>query len=185
MAANYFIFGSWILAVCMSISLAWIAERRRLLGMTLAVMLVFAPFVRLAAPSPFGSVGWPALAWARIPAEWNPFRDDRSWDDFGREVLGALPPRAVLLGNWHEGMPIQYARHVGGVRPDVDFVLTETPRDLERNAPIAAARGHRCFTTLATAPRASLAGMHLVEAGEWRRGRLWEVVPGVAQLPER
>jgi hypothetical protein len=174
MAANYFVYGSWILAVCMSVGLAWIAGRRRRLGGALALALVLAPFARLAVPSPFGSAGWPALAWSRMPAEWDPFREDRSWDVYARGVLAAVPPHAVVLSNWHEAMPLEYARHALGLRPDVDLVLTEVPAELERNAAAVRTLGRPCYTTMALAPQAAV---RLADAGPWRRGKLWAVVP--------
>jgi hypothetical protein len=173
-AATYFIYATWILAVGMSLALAWLSARSRLLGAAAALCLLAAPFVRLALPQDLGT-GWFAIAWHRLPAEWTPFAPDRSWDAYDRGVLGALPPQALLLGNWNELMTFKYAKHALGLRPDVDLLLTELPRELVRDTPRARATGRPVFTTLPYAPTTALPGTRVREAGRWARGGLWEL----------
>jgi hypothetical protein len=174
MAATYFIYGSWILAIAISVGLAALAERARWLGGAAALCLVAAPIVRLIVPSP-AKTGWVALTWSRLPAQWNPWIEDRSWEVYGHGVLRALPPRAVLLSNWSEGMTMNYAHYAEGMRGDVDIVLTENPRELAHYSVGVLALRRPCFTTLAAAETTDIPGSSIVRAGEWARGGLWSV----------
>ena len=186
MAATYFIYGSWILAVAMSVGLVALAEHRRWFAWAAAAGLVLAPIVRTALPRPF--VGeWATQAWARLPGQWSPWTEDRSWEQYARGVMGALPPRAVLLSNWTEGMTMNYAHFAARMRPDVDIVLTENARELADYAPGALALGRPCLTTLPFAPAAEMPGLHVTAAGDWQRGGLWAIAPAardsLAQAP--
>jgi len=173
-AANYFIYAAWILAVGMSLALAWLSERSRVLAAAAAICLLAAPFVRIALPRDFGT-GWVALAWHRLPAEWSPFVPDPSWDAYDQGVFAALPPRALLLSDWTELMTFKYAKHASGLRPDVDLLLTEWPPELLRDAARAHATGRPVFTTLPIAATMELSGTTVREAGRWERGGLWEL----------
>jgi hypothetical protein len=153
MAATYFLSPCWILAAGMALALARVARRSAVLG---AALLPTdpddpTPFVRLALPPPFAA-GWARIAWDRMPAEWNPLVADRSWDEFDRGVLERLPPRALVLANWTELMTLKYARYATGLRPDIDYVLTEIPWD-ENPAALRRALGRPLFTTLPFAPK--------------------------------
>ena len=174
MAATYFLYPCWILAVGIALALAQAARRSVVLSAVLALGIIAAPFVRLAIPPPFAA-GWPRYAWDRMPADWNPLVPDRSWDMFDRGVLAAVPPNAILLSNWTELMPLKYARHATGLRPDVDYVLTEGPSELQDYAPRAMRLGRPLFTTLPFAPETSMPGLAVREAGRWDRGGLWEI----------
>jgi hypothetical protein len=174
MAAIYFVHALWILAVGMSLALAWLWARSRVLGYVAAVCLLAAPFVRIVLPAEWGT-GWVATAWHRLPAEWSPFRPDPSWDAYDRAVMAALPRRALLLSNWTELMTFKYAKHALGMRPDVDLLLTEVPRELARDAPRAQATGRPVFTTLPFARTMALEGTTVREVGRWPRGGLWEL----------
>jgi hypothetical protein len=173
-AAIYFIYATWILAVGMSLALAWLSERSRVLGAAAAICLLAAPFVRLALPKEMGT-GWFAMAWHRLPAEWTPFTPDPSWDAYDHGVMATLPPRAILLGNWTELMTFKYAKHALGARPDVDLLLTEVPRELVRDTQRAHATGRPAYTTLPFAATMGLQGTTVRETGRWERGGLWEL----------
>ena len=173
-AATYFIYATWILAVAISLALAFLWDRSRVLGAAAAVCLLAAPFVRIALPANAGT-GWVAMAWHRVPAEWSPFRPDPSWDAYDRGVMAALPPRALLLGNWTELMTFKYAQHALGMRPDVDLLLTEVPRELVRDTERARATGRPVYTTVPFAESTTLEGTTVRAAGRWERGGLWEL----------
>jgi len=163
----------------MSLALAWLYARSRVLGVAAAFCLLAAPFVRIALPEDLGT-GWVALAWHRLPAEWTPFTPDPSWDTFDGGVMSALPPRAIVLGNWTELMTLEYAKHAQGARPDVDLLLTEVPPELVRDVVRAHATGRPVFTTLPFAATMELPGTSVREAGRWERGGLWELRPSAA-----
>jgi len=173
-AAIYFIYATWILAVGMSLALAWLYARARVLGVAAAFCLLAAPFVRIALPEDLGT-GWVALAWHRLPAEWTPFTPDRSWDTYDRGVFAALPPRALLLSKWNELTTFKYAKHALGQRPDVDLLLTESPAEMVRDALRAHATGRPVFTAVPFAATMTLPGTKVREAGRWARGGLWEL----------
>jgi hypothetical protein len=164
-AATYFLDGLWVVAVLAGVGVSALARRSSALALGAAALLVLLPIVRMKAPSPARS-GWVAYTWARYPAEWNPWTIDRSWETYGRGVLAALPPRAVVLANWSEGMTLDYLRYAEGLRPDVDLVLTESARELASNR--MRVNGRPCFTTL---PSADAIGG--VKVGTWVRGGLW------------
>jgi hypothetical protein len=174
MAATYFVFVCWVLALCVSVALAWVADRSRALGVAAGILLLAAPFARLALPPRFGT-GWVEAASRVLPGAWHPFRADASWQEYDRGVFAALPPRAILLGKWNELMTFKYAKHAEGLRPDVDLVLTEVPKELEENAPRALALGRPVYTSLSFAPE--MQGLDVRAAGTWPRGGLWEIRP--------
>jgi hypothetical protein len=174
MAATYFIYACWVLAVCMSLALACLAGRARGLGLAAGILLVAAPFIRLALPPEFGT-GWVAAAWHRMPAEWSPFAADRSWHDYDAGALAALPRHALLLGKWTELMTFKYAKHALGLRPDVDLLLTETPAELARDVTRERSTGRPVFTTLPFAVGLDVPGTRVRAVGRWERGGLWEV----------
>jgi len=180
MAATYFVYASWILAIAMSVGLVALAQRRRWLGWVVAAGLVLAPLVRSTLPSPFRGDGWLAQTWACMPEQWNPWKEDRSWEAYGRGVMDALPPHAVLLSNWTEGMTMNYAHFADRMRPDIDIVLTENARELADYAPGALALGRPCLTTLPVAPKTEMPGLGVTAAGDWQRGGLWAITAGAA-----
>lgn len=172
MAATYFVHVCWILAVGIAVALAWLFERSRVLGVAAGILLLAAPWVRLAQPPRFGR-GWIEAASRVMPQQWHPFREDESWQKYSRGVLAQLPPRAILLSNWTELMTFKYAKHAEGLSPDVDLVLTEIPSELASDAPEALALGRAVYTTLPFA--ASTPNLDARQVGTWSRGGLWEI----------
>jgi hypothetical protein len=173
MAATYFVTACWILAVCIAVALGWIADRARAPAIVLAIGLLAAPFARLALPRV--GAGWIEAASRVMPGEWHPFRADPSWDEYALGVFKKLPERAILLGNWTELMALKYEKHAQFLRPDVDLVLTELPRELADSAPRALALGRPVYTTLPFAPETP--GLDVRPSGTWTRGGLWEIRP--------
>jgi hypothetical protein len=60
-----------------------------------------------------GWVAWVALALRRSVARGRPDRLGRAWLRMSRELARVAPPRVASEG------PLEYARRVGGVRPDL------------------------------------------------------------------
>jgi len=172
---QFFIGGLWVIAVAVAVGLATVARRAPWLGAVCALALVAAPFVRLVLPEPAGiplSAQW---TWERMPADWDPWRVDRSWDTFGRGVDAALPPHAVVLGDWAEAMTLKYFKVAARLRPDVDVVLTEDPGRLAANARNALAQGRPATTTFAGADTLHLPGLVVRPLGQWPAGKLWQI----------
>lgn len=173
--ASFFLPGLWALAVLAACGTAWLARSSRAAGLGAAVLLVALPLARLSLPAPPGPLAarpLVAAAWRAWPADWSPFRHDRSWEDFGRAALAVPAPGATVLACWDEGTTLLYLRHAAGVRTDVDVRLTCDARGRVEAAIERAARADReVYATLAPPrlPRPE----RWVEAGRWARGALW------------
>ena len=178
MVAIFFLPGAWVLSQLIAAGLVGIAGESRLREAALAILLVAAPLVRLAAASPPAPLaGRPTvdLVWSMWPERWSPFRPDASWEAFGRGVMAEIPPRAVVMSCWEEGMTLCYFRYAEPLRPDVDVRLTcWDARRVRRELAAAGAAGRETFTTFD--PRlCGIAALETEPRGSWVRGRLWRV----------
>jgi len=59
------------------------------------------------------------LAWGYTRIPYSSKRQLWLFREFGQATLQQLPPRAVVLAHWEQGMTLQYLRLVEGQRPDV------------------------------------------------------------------
>jgi hypothetical protein len=59
------------------------------------------------------------LAWGYTRIQHSSKRRLWLFREFGQATLAALPPNAVVLAHWEQGMTLQYLRLVEGQRPDV------------------------------------------------------------------
>ncbi len=178
MVAIFFLPGAWLLSQLIAAGVVRIAGESRLREAVLAVLLVAAPLLRLAVaapPAPLAGRPTVDLVWSMWPERWSPFRTDTSWEAFGRGVMGEIPPRAVLMSCWEEGMTLCYFRYAEPLRTDVDVKLTcWDPRRVRREIAAAGAAGREAFATFDP----TLCGIPALEAeprGSWARGRLWRV----------
>jgi len=104
-------------------------------GTALAGLLILAPVViYYATPPILRYTGLDPLGARYIPYRDNTryffLPDKRGYDGaarYGREVLGMLPPGAVILADFTPGAVLQYVQKVEGVRQDVLIVGVESP----------------------------------------------------------
>jgi hypothetical protein len=92
----------------------WWADRR---GVVLAGWLVF------------GLLCGMSVAWADTRVEYASKRHLTLYRTFGEAVLATLPPNAVLITHWEQGMLFQYLRLVEQQRPDVWIDVVEPADD--------------------------------------------------------
>jgi hypothetical protein len=112
--------------------------------------------------------------WSEWPRTWSPWSLDVSSEAFGRFVMKVLPPRAVVLSAWSEGMTLRYFRYAQVLRTDVDIILTGAePRRLERAFASARQAGRPVFVSFPPA----LAGLDSVArpADAHLRWPLWSI----------
>ncbi|HKQ57581.1 MAG TPA: hypothetical protein VJY35_06910, partial [Candidatus Eisenbacteria bacterium] len=112
------------------------------------------------------------LLWEVAPAQWSPWHTDATWDTYGRAVMRALPPRAVVLSCWDEATTLRYFRHADVLRDDVDVLYhCRMPRPAFAAADSA---GRPIFTTYPPT-REMTGGRGFTEVGRWARGGLWRI----------
>ena len=81
-----------------------------------------------------------ARAWGYTRLPYANKRHLTVWRDFGTATLAQLPPKAVVIAHWEQGMVLQYLVQVEGLRPDVWVDVVEPgddawgPRALRRYA---------------------------------------------------
>ena len=68
------------------------------------------------------------LAWGYTRVPYSSKRRLWLFREFGQATLQQLPPQAVVLAHWEQGMTLQYLRLVEGQRPDVWVDVVE-PND--------------------------------------------------------
>jgi hypothetical protein len=59
------------------------------------------------------------LAWGSTRVQHSSKRRLWLFREFGQATLAQLPPGAVVIAHWEQGMTLQYLRLVEGQRPDV------------------------------------------------------------------
>jgi hypothetical protein len=59
------------------------------------------------------------LAWGYTRIQHSSKRRLWLFRDYGQATLAGLPPGAVVIAHWEQGMTLQYLRLVEGQRPDV------------------------------------------------------------------
>jgi hypothetical protein len=65
------------------------------------------------------------LAWGYTRVPYSSKRRLWLFREFGQTVLASLPPRAVVITHWEQGMTLQYLHLVEGQRPDVWVDIVE------------------------------------------------------------
>ncbi len=179
MSRIFFLPGSFVLALGLAAAVA--ALRRRGVGLAagLALLLVAAPLTRVCVSAP--PPGLPRATmitslWGLVPAEWSPFVNDRSWDEYGRGVMARLPPGAVVLTCWREATVLRYFVFGETLRPDVQiaYACGFAPR-FQRMAREAQAAGRPVFSSYEPGP--ALLGEHGHAERMWSHayGGLWRV----------
>jgi hypothetical protein len=124
-----------------------------------------------APPAPLAGTS-AAAAWKSWPGDWSPFAQDRSWEEYGRGVLAALPQRAHVLACWDEGTTLLAVQRGFRLRPDVTIHLScNSPGRVRAVTRSAARSDRRVFTTIQ--PRRLAAPREWVVVKSWRRGGLW------------
>jgi len=173
---SFFLPGLWALTLFIAAGLDAIRARARWTATVAGGLVILAPFVRLQAPElPDRIAKTGSLArnvWSEWPRTWSPWSVDVSWEAFGHLVMKVLPPRAVVLSTWNEGMTLRYFRYAQVLRPDVDVIMTGTePRRVERALSSARQAGRPVFASFPPA----LAGLDGVArpADPRLRGSLW------------
>lgn len=174
--SSFFLPGLWILAHFAALALARLERRRVAFAVAAGLMLALAALRPAIAKAPLGLEARPmvSLVWRQWPAGWSPFVHDRSWDRYGREVLAAAEPRAVILFCWNEGTVLLYFRHAVGLRPDVTLrPACKNAALLEAIVAEARAEGRPVYATI---PDGERFGNHTWEpAGRWPGGGLWKL----------
>ena len=178
-AGYFFLPGVWAIGVLIAAALDQLTRTRVPAALPVAgVALIAAPFARLAMPDPPGflpRVNLVTSNWGRWPREWNPLRDDRSWDTYGREVMKALPPRAAVLVSWGEGNVLRYFRYGEPLRPDVHVVHTGPhPGRVAHAVALERAEGRPVFATFGSDQRTP-DSLRFVPVGHWDAGGLWRI----------
>jgi transmembrane protein TMEM260 (protein O-mannosyltransferase) len=176
-AVSFFLPGLWIIALFMARGLALVRARAWPVALVLAVALIATPWVRLrldTAPGPLAKTS-AANVWAAWPAEWNPFVPDRSWEEFGRGALAALPARAHVFGCWNEITTLLAVHSALHVRSDVTVHMVCDDPGRVRDV-IAEARRGGAKTFTVVPPKRLGAERSWVRAGSWPRGGLWRYV---------
>jgi hypothetical protein len=178
-AGYFFLPGVWAMGVFIAAALGALGRTRIPAAVPVAgVVLIAAPFARLAIPDPpafLPRVNLVTSNWSRWPQEWNPLRDDRSWDTYGRGVMKALPPRAAVLVTWGEGNVMRYFRYGEPLRPDVHVVHTGPhPGRVAHAVALELAEGRPVFATFASDARTP-DSLTFVPVGHWADGGLWRV----------
>jgi len=171
----FFLPGLWALAILVGFSLAALARRSRPLFVVASLLLLVTPLVRLGLvqpPGPLAHHPQSVRMWSVAPAQWSPFRDDDQWDEYGRAVMRALPPRAVVLTCWQAGTTLRYFRYAEPLRDDVDVLY-----HCRLPAPGFAAAdsaGRPIYTTYPLTAEMT-GGRPFEEVGRWRAGGLWRI----------
>ena len=171
----FFLPGLWILSLGIALGLDGLGRRSRVLFAAAATLLVLTPLLRMRVaepPGPIGRYGVLSFAWAFAPAGWNPFAADRSWDVYGRGVMRALPPRALVLSCWQEATTLRYFRYAEPLRNDVDVLYhCRVPRPAFAAADAA---GRPIFTTYPLTLEMT-GGRPFTQVARWPRGGLWRI----------
>jgi hypothetical protein len=123
---SFFLPGLWVLCVCLGVGFARIAAWSRPVAAAVLLLLVAHPLLRSRMPEPPAIIARPSIAaaWAAWPETWDPFRPDRSWDRFGRDVFASLPEGAELIVCWEEGTTLRYLQLAESLRPDITLHWT-------------------------------------------------------------
>lgn len=173
----FFLPGLWALSQAVAAGIAALGTRGRARPWMAGLLLLAAPWVRLAVAEPparlarFGAV---AEAWEQWPRRWSPLRADPSWERYGRGVMAALPPRALVLSCWNEGTTLRYCRYAEGLRPDVELLMTcSHARRVQRALERSRGEGRPAFATFDPARAASVA--RGTRVAQWERGALWRL----------
>jgi Protein of unknown function (DUF2723) len=179
-AAYFFLPGLWGLTLGMAagvdaLSRAW----PRLVPALAGVLLLGTSVLRLSQPNPPAPLGHFNLTrstWFMWPKDWSPLRTERGWDDFGHEVMKALPPRAAVLVSWEEGNVLRYFRFAEPLRSDVHVVIVGIhPGRVANTVALERAEGRPVFATFA-GPSTQIPGLTFMRVGSWPLGGLWHVV---------
>ena len=176
---SFFLPGLWAISLFIAAGLGAIRAQSRTAAVVAGSLLVLAPIARLQVPelpgrlAPNGSLRWEV--WREWPQAWSPFRPDVTMEGFGRLVMGALKPRAVVLCTWNEGMALRYFRYADVLRADVDVVITGMNRVRVERAIVTAQQIAR--PVYLTFPPASIGldGRRVVPASGRLQGYLWAI----------
>lgn len=187
MARIFFLPGLWVLAVALAAGVAWIARGRPAVAVLAAALVVSAPFVRLSMAEPparIARVNAVAFMWPMWPERWSPLRRDASWDEYGRGVMGALEPDAVVLACWEEATTLRYFRFAEPLRRDVDVEYAchySWPR-VERRVAELAGGARPLYLTYALEP-GRLPGWSAERVWSNARGGVWRLRRVAPDLP--
>lgn len=114
MTPIFFLPGLWVASQLIAVALGALAQRSRA-GLAIAgLLVVITPLARVRVaepPAALARAGTLHGLWLAAPAQWDPLRHDASWDAYGRGVMGALEPRAVVLSCWEAGTVLRFFRH--------------------------------------------------------------------------
>ncbi len=176
---DFFMPGTWALSQAAAAGVAAWGNGRHGRIVLSGLLIVAAPALRLVLPHlPVALDRHGALheAWALWPERFHPFRADRAWDEYGRQVMAGLPARAVLLCCWDEGMTMRYFRYGEVLRKDVDVRITCRHPGRVTHALAEAARDRRpVFSTFDPAEaELPVTGSRV---GHWRPGGLFRIRP--------
>jgi hypothetical protein len=178
-AISFFLPGLWILAVLAARGLALVRAPLLYVALAIGLVVVATPLARLRLAAPPLPLGASAKAvWEAWPAEWNPFKPDKSWEEFGRGALGKLPAKAHVFGCWNEVTTLLATNRALRVRPDVTVHMVCDDAQRVRSL-IAGARRDAVYTVVP--PRRLGAERSWAAAGTWRRGHLWRYQGALAE----
>jgi len=177
----FFLPGTWLLALGISLALAAMGSRSRVWEMVaIALVLSGAVFRHAVADTPRPLTGF-AMGnhiWQLSPGQWDPFRESLRYDEYGRGVMSRLPEDAVVLvGLWNQATTLRYFVFGEVLRPDVSVLLAgrRDPR-LSRMWREAVEQGRPVFVT--SEPEAgALPGTELEAVWDSGWAKLWRVVP--------
>lgn len=175
MEATFFLPGLWVCSQLVAVALGTLAGRSRAGLVVAGLLIVVTPLARVRVaepPAALARAGTLHGLWLVAPAQWDPFAHDASWEAYGRGVMGALEPRAVVLSCWEAGTVLRFFRYAEPLREDVDVLY----HCLIPGPAFAAAdsAGRPIFTTYPpTLEMTGGRGFH--PAGHWKRGGLWRI----------
>lgn len=171
----FFLPGLWVASQAIAAALGALSSRSRGAGFAAALLLVLAPLARLAIaapPAPLARSGLLRAVWHEAPADWSPFVADTTWQAYGRGVMAALPPRAVVLVCWEEATTLRYFRYAEPLRRDVDILYhCRVPQP----AFAAADSARRPIFTTYEPTLAMTGGRPFHRVARWPRGGLWRI----------
>lgn len=178
-ASYFFLPGLWGLSILVAAGLADLARMRlRVAPAMAALLLLSAPFVRLSIAQPPGPLARYTMTrgtWLLWPAEWSPFRVDRSWDEYGRAVMKTLPARAAVMTWWAEGNVLRYFSIAEPLRPDVHVVHTGVhPGRVAHAVALERADGRPVFATFPP-DSATPAALAFTRVASFAQTGLWRV----------
>lgn len=177
----FFLPGLFVLMQAAGVALAGIEARSRAAFAIIAVLVIAAPILRLAEPSPPGPLARFAearVAWTEFPAPWTPWKRDPTWEAYGLGVLGALPPQATVLTRWRECTVLRYVRWGVGYRRDVNVLPVGGGLRVANALVLVSQQGIPAFATWPI-DSADRFGWRSTPVRVWAAGGLWQLEPPV------